>query len=62
MGTKAIRLEKAWNIQRETLSVVLVGISGGKDVGGDANKEEYNPCIKTLGYQFKEVNVLFGGQ
>lgn len=43
MSIKAVRLGKAWNIQRETFSVVRMGISGGKDVGGDANKEGYNP-------------------
>lgn len=43
VGTKAIRLGKAWNFQRETFSVVGMGISGGKNVGGDANNEGYNP-------------------
>lgn len=53
MGTKAIRLEKAWNIHRETFSVVGMGISGGKDVGGDANKEGYNPWLRPLDINLK---------
>ena len=60
MGTKALRLERAWDIQRETFCIAGMGSSGGKVVGGEANKEGYGLWIKSLEYHSKAVRFCSG--
>lgn len=61
VGTKPPRLERIWNILRETFSVAGMGSSGGKVVGGDANMGGYGLWIKSLEYPSKKVRFCSGG-
>lgn len=61
---KALRLQRAWTIPRETFSVAGMGSSGGKFVGSDAIIiGRYGEWIKSLEYHHaKDIRFLFQGQ
>lgn len=60
MGTKTLRLERAWNIHTETFSIAKMWSSAGKVVGAMLTRKDVVCGLRDLDSILKKLDLVLG--